>query len=103
MFFRIFGFGGSNISAMFLCRKGNIVKILCSRWRHNWRYSNRFWSGHPWKLKKLGNVVMLVQKKNLIRLNKVEIVICLWWYHMVAVEYFCWFVLMLQLNIWWLL
>ena len=37
-FWRIFGFDGLNISAVFLCFRGDIVKILCS---------NVFWSGHP--------------------------------------------------------
>ena len=33
-FWRSFRFGGSKISAMFLCCNRDIVKIWCSEWRH---------------------------------------------------------------------
>ena len=46
-----FRFGGSNISAMFLCCRGYIVKFLCSRWRHSWRCRNRLWNEQPRKFK----------------------------------------------------
>ena len=36
-------------SAVFLCCRGDMVKILCSGWRHPWRCSNGYWSEHPWK------------------------------------------------------
>ena len=41
-----------NVSVqLFLYCTGNIVKIICSGWRHPWRCSNGFWSEHPWKNK----------------------------------------------------
>ena len=51
VFGEVFGFGGSKNPRMFLCCRRDIVKILCTRWRHPWRCSNRFWSGKYWKLK----------------------------------------------------
>ena len=51
IFWRIFGFVSSNISAMFLCCRGDIVKILCSLWKNPWKCSNGFWSGKTWKFK----------------------------------------------------
>ena len=42
------------IFAMFLCCRGDIVKILCSRWINPCRYRNRFCCGHPWKFKNRG-------------------------------------------------
>ena len=54
VFWRSFGFYDSNISALFLFSRGDTVKILCSRWKHPWRCSNRFWSGQPWDFKMVG-------------------------------------------------
>ena len=52
---------------------------------------------------KWGFVVVSVQKRHCRRWNWVGKVPCVWWYQMVAVEGFCWFISMLQLNILWLL
>ena len=51
IFWRSFGFDGSKISAMFLCCRGYIVKILCNGCRNPWRCINGFWNEHPWEFK----------------------------------------------------
>ena len=53
-FWRSFVFFRSKISVMFLCCRGDIVKILCSRWINPWRCRYGFWSGHLWKFKSGG-------------------------------------------------